>query len=142
MGRPVYILNGPNLNLLGTREPDIYGAATLADIEADLRAAHADIHFAQTNHEGKLIDAVQRAGREARALVLNPGGLTHTSVALMDAVRAIAIPTIEVHLSQPAARESFRHTSFVAAACAGTISGFGARSYTLALDAALAMTED
>ena len=142
MGRPVYILNGPNLNLLGTREPEVYGTTTLADIETDLRSHHPDIRFHQSNHEGELVDLIHEAGAEGRALLINPGALTHTSVALLDAVRAISVPTIEVHLSQTAAREEFRHTSYIARGCRGTISGFGPLSYRLALTAALALTEE
>ncbi|MFN3835867.1 MAG: type II 3-dehydroquinate dehydratase [Glycocaulis sp.] len=143
MARPLFILNGPNLNLLGTREPDIYGSATLADIEAAC-AEHArmlghTIDFRQTNHEGVLIDSVQEAGQKGAALILNPAGFGHTSVALHDALKAIAIPAIEIHLSQPAAREPFRHHSFVSSAVSGTISGFGARSYILGIEAAHAL---
>lgn len=143
VARPLFILNGPNLNLLGTREPEIYGSATLADIEAAC-AEHARmlglaIDFRQTNHEGVLIDAVQEAGREGSALILNPAGFGHTSVALHDALKAITIPAIEIHLSQPAAREAFRHHSFVSSAVSGTISGFGARSYILGIEAAHAL---
>lgn len=143
VARPLFILNGPNLNLLGTREPEIYGSATLADIEAAC-AEHArmlglTIDFRQTNHEGVLIDWIQEAGRSAAALILNPAGFGHTSVALHDALKAIAIPAIEIHLSQPAAREPFRHHSFVSSAVSGTISGFGARSYILGIEAAHAL---
>jgi 3-dehydroquinate dehydratase II len=140
MAKPVHILNGPNLNLLGTREPDIYGSATLADIETACRA-HAealglDIVFRQSNHEGELVDWIQAAGREADALVLNPAAYGHTSVALHDALKAVDLPVVEVHLSQPAAREAFRAHSYVSLAASGTISGFGADSYILGLEAA------
>jgi 3-dehydroquinate dehydratase-2 len=138
--KPIHILNGPNLNLLGTREPEIYGSQTLADIKAmcevAAQALGASIVFEQTNHEGVLIDQIQRAGREASAVVLNAGAYTHTSIALHDAIKAIAPPVIEVHLSQPAAREAFREKSFIAPVAAGSISGFGAFSYVLGLEAA------
>jgi 3-dehydroquinate dehydratase-2 len=141
MSKPIYVLNGPNLNLLGTREPEIYGRATLADVQAlceqRARAAGTDVVFRQTNHEGVLIDWVQEAREKASALVLNPAGYGHTSVALLDALKALSIPVIECHLSNPAARESFRHTSFVSPVATGTITGFGSLSYELAVDAAL-----
>ncbi len=138
--KPLYVLNGPNLNLLGSREPEVYGRDTLADIEAACRARAGehglDIVFRQTNHEGELIGWLHEARDKAGAVVLNPGGWTHTSVALHDAVKAIAVPVIETHLSNPAARESFRHHSYVAPVAAGVIAGFGAQSYLLAIDAA------
>jgi len=139
MSKSVYILNGPNLNLLGTREPEIYGSDTLGDIEARLGtlASHAKIVFRQSNHEGELVDWVQEASRDAAALILNAGAYTHTSVALHDALRACNVPIIEVHLSNPAARESFRERNFVAPLAKGTIAGFGAHGYELALQAAL-----
>ncbi len=139
MSKPVYILNGPNLNLLGTREPDIYGSDTLGDIEARLNtlAGNAKIVFRQTNHEGELVDWVQEASTQAGALIVNAGAYTHTSVALHDALRACDVPIIEVHLSNPAARESFRKRNFVAPVAKGTIAGFGAQGYELALQAAL-----
>ena len=137
----VYVLNGPNLNLLGTREPEIYGADTLDDIAGRLedraRALGLAVDIRQSNHEGHLIDWLQEANAlGAKAVILNAGGFTHTSVALHDAIKAIAVPVIEVHLSNPQARESFRRRSLVAAAAAGTIAGFGALGYELALDAA------
>jgi 3-dehydroquinate dehydratase-2 len=137
----IYVLNGPNLNLLGTREPEIYGSETLDDIAGALedraRALGLRIEMRQSNHEGHLIDWLHEAQAEgAKAVILNPGGFTHTSVALHDAVKAIAVPVIEVHLSNPHARESFRRRSFVAPAARGTIAGFGALGYQLALDAA------
>ena len=137
----IYVLNGPNLNLLGTREPEIYGAETLDDIAGALedraRELGVEIEMRQSNHEGHLIDWLHEAQAEgAKAVILNPGGFTHTSVALHDAVKAIATPVIEVHLSNPHARESFRRRSFVAPAAKGTIAGFGALGYVLALDAA------
>lgn len=139
--KPVlYVLNGPNLNLLGTREPEIYGHETLADIQARCEAAAPawSIVFRQTNHEGVLIDWVQEARTQAQALVINAAGYTHTSVALLDALKTLSIPIIECHLSNPADREAFRHHSFVAYAATDTIAGHGARSYDLAVAAALA----
>ncbi len=137
----VFVLNGPNLNLLGTREPEIYGAETLDDIAAALedrgQEIGIEIDLRQSNHEGHLIDWLhEAASRGAKAVILNPGGLTHTSVALHDAVKAIPTPVIEVHLSNPHARESFRHKSFVSPVARGTIAGFGSLGYLLALDAA------
>lgn len=137
----IYVLNGPNLNLLGMREPDIYGHDTLDDIAAMLddraRELGLEIDLRQSNHEGHLIDWLHEAqARDARAVLLNAGGFTHTSVALHDAIKSVKTPVIEVHLSNPHAREDFRHTSLVGRAAKGTISGFGALSYTLALEAA------
>ena len=141
MSKPIYVLNGPNLNLLGEREPEIYGRTTLADIEASVRARAAgfgiDVTFRQTNSEGALIDWVHEARTQAGAVLLNAGGLTHTSVALHDALKALTIPALEVHLSNPAAREAFRHVSYVAPAVRGVIAGLGAWSYVLALEAAV-----
>jgi 3-dehydroquinate dehydratase-2 len=139
--RKVMILNGPNLNRLGTREPEVYGSDTLDDIAARLHEQAAgldlEIHLRQSNHEGHLIDWLHEAADEgAHAVILNAGGLTHTSVALRDAVAAISLPVIEVHLSNPQARESFRRRSLISGVCTGSISGFGALSYALALDAA------
>jgi 3-dehydroquinate dehydratase-2 len=138
----VYVLNGPNLNLLGTREPEIYGVETLDDIAGQLedmaRAQDVEVDFRQSNHEGHLIDWLHEAQAEgAKAVILNPGGFTHTSVALHDAIKSITTPVIEVHLSNPHKREEFRHKSYVGQAAKGTIAGFGALSYALALDAAL-----
>ena len=141
MGKPLYILNGPNLNLLGTREPDVYGTTTLADIEAQCRAKAPGCEFRQTNSEGDLVSLLHEAGEKGSAAIVNPGAYTHTSIALMDAAQAVAIPVIEIHLSQTAAREGFRHTSYLARAAHGTISGFGAASYALAIDAALNLVE-
>ncbi|MFC3711819.1 type II 3-dehydroquinate dehydratase [Sphingoaurantiacus capsulatus] len=140
----VLVLNGPNLNLLGTREPEVYGADTLDDI-AELMEDHARvlglrIDLRQSNHEGHLIDWLHEAqARGCKAVILNPGGFTHTSVALHDAVKGIVTPVIEVHLSNPHAREAFRHKSFVSPVARGTIAGFGAKGYMLALDAAAAI---
>lgn len=141
MTKPIYILNGPNLNLLGTREPDVYGSLTLEQIEEKCRARAQDlgiaVEFRQSNHEGVLIDWLHDANVNASAVVINPGAYTHTSVALHDAVRAIEPPVIEIHLSQTAAREDFRHHSYIAAAAKGTISGFGLASYLLGIEAAV-----
>jgi 3-dehydroquinate dehydratase-2 len=143
MARPpiIYVLNGPNLNLLGTREPEIYGTETLDDIagllEDRARALGLEVEIRQSNHEGHLIDWIHEAqAKGAKAVILNPAGFTHSSVALLDAVKAVSTPVIEVHLSNPQARESFRRRSLVAPAARGTIAGFGALSYLLALDAA------
>jgi 3-dehydroquinate dehydratase-2 len=137
----IFVLNGPNLNLLGTREPEVYGAETLDEIAGRLedraRLLGLAIDMRQSNHEGHLIDWLHEANAAgAKAVILNAGGFTHTSVALHDAVRAIAVPVIEVHLSNPQARESFRRRSLIAAAAQGTVAGFGALGYELALDAA------
>ena len=143
MAKPptIYVLNGPNLNLLGLREPQIYGHDTLDDIAGRLEDRARDLGLAvdvrQSNHEGHLIDWLHEAQAEgAKAVILNPGGYTHTSVALHDAVKAVSVPVIEVHLSNPHARESFRRRSLVAPVARGTIAGFGALSYVLALEAA------
>lgn len=138
--KPIYVLNGPNLNLLGTREPLIYGTQTLADVEAacaERAAIHgARIVFHQSNHEGVLIDWIHEARVEGAAIVLNAGAFTHTSLALHDALKACEIPVIECHLSNPARREAFRHISHVATAARGSITGFGIISYELAVEAA------
>lgn len=143
MPHAIHIINGPNLNLLGTREPEIYGSQTLADIESMCRDAAGDIDivFTQSNIEGELVDMIQAAGRGADAIIINPAAYTHTSVALYDAIKAVGIPTIEIHLSQPAARESFRRRSYVSEAAMGTISGFGANSYLLGLQAAIKLVK-
>ncbi|MFC0632589.1 type II 3-dehydroquinate dehydratase [Brevundimonas balnearis] len=135
----LYVLNGPNLNLLGTREPDIYGRETLADVEALCRAAAegAEVVFRQSNLEGELIDWLHEARDKADAVVLNPAGYGHTSVALHDAIKTLTIPLVECHLSNPAAREPFRHHSYVSPVAAGVVSGFGPFSYDLAVRAAL-----
>jgi 3-dehydroquinate dehydratase II len=136
----VYVLNGPNLNLLGTREPSVYGGMTLGGIEAAVRkrgeALGLSIEFRQTNHEGELIDWVHEAlSRGAAGLVVNPGALTHTSIALHDAIRAVGLPVVEVHLSNVFAREAFRHHSYVSPVAKGVICGFGPKGYELALEA-------
>ena len=144
--RAVLVLHGPNLNLLGTREPRVYGATTLAEIDARLQADGAALGFEvrclQSNHEGALIDALHDARNWAAGVLINPGGYTHTSVALRDAITAIGLPVVEVHLSNTEAREPFRHLSLVAPVCVGTVRGFGWRSYTLALQALAALLED
>ena len=140
----LYVLNGPNLNLLGVREPDIYGHETLAGVQAlcERAAGTATVVFRQTNHEGELIDWVQEAREKACALVLNPAGYGHTSVALLDALKALTIPIVECHLSNPAARERFRHRSYVSPVAAGVVSGFGPFSYELAVKAALSLAQE
>ena len=144
-GKPIYVLNGPNLNLLGTREPEIYGRASLADIEKACveRAAQLGrtIVFRQSNVEGELVNWLQEARDKAAAVILNAGAYTHTSVALHDAIKAIAIPVIETHLTNPAAREDFRHVSLVGQAAQGVIAGFGATSYLLAIEAAALLAQ-
>jgi 3-dehydroquinate dehydratase-2 len=135
----IVVIHGPNLNLLGAREPHIYGSITLAAIDDDLRAHGAELGVAvetfQSNHEGLLIDRVQQAHGKAAGLIVNAGGLTHTSVSLRDAIAAVKLPTIEVHLSNLYTREEFRHHSFLAPVCLGQIAGLGAIGYRLALDA-------
>jgi 3-dehydroquinate dehydratase II len=135
----VHVLNGPNLNLLGTREPDIYGRATLADIEARLAeicaARGIELVFRQSNHEGDLVDWIQEAGRAGAPVILNAGAFTHTSIALHDAIKGSGATVVEVHLSNVHARESFRRHSFIAPVARGVIAGFGADSYVLALNA-------
>ncbi len=140
MSKPIHVLSGPNLNLLGVREPEIYGHQTLDDI-ARLCAARAAVHGAtvvcrQSNHEGQLIDWVQEARTDADALIINPAGLGHTSIALLDSLKTLSIPIVECHLSNPAARETFRRSSYVSLAATGLVSGFGAASYELAVEAA------
>lgn len=140
MAKPIHVLSGPNLNLLGTREPEIYGKDTLDDVrkrcEARAAARGLSVVFRQSNHEGVLIDWVQEARTEACALVINPAGYGHTSIALLDALKTLNIPVIECHLSNPAAREEFRRHTFVSLAATGLVSGFGAASYELAIEAA------
>lgn len=135
----VFVLNGPNLNLLGTREPDVYGSSTLADLEARAKTVGDELGLAvdcrQSNHEGALVDWIQEARTGAQGIVLNAGAFTHTSVAIHDALRGVEIPTIEVHLSNVHARESFRHHSYISPVAAGIIIGLGADGYDYALRA-------
>lgn len=139
MPASILVLNGPNLNLLGTRQPDVYGTTTLADVEAICRAAAAragrEVAFVQSNHEGVLIDAVHAARGAHGAIVVNAGAFTHTSIALMDALSSVDLPVAEVHLSNIHRREAFRHTSYVSLVAVGMIAGFGAQGYALAIDA-------
>jgi len=139
----VLLLNGPNLNLLGQREPEIYGRATLTDIELKVKQRAAklgvEVDFRQTNSEGELVSWVQQAKDQFNVIVLNAAAYTHTSIALRDAISAVGIPTIEIHLSNTAAREEFRHRSLIGPVCRGQISGFGAESYILALEAAISL---
>ncbi|MEO6182793.1 MAG: type II 3-dehydroquinate dehydratase [Verrucomicrobiota bacterium] len=139
----ILFLNGPNLNLLGQREPDIYGPASLADIELSVRERAAqlkvEIEFRQSNMEGELVGWIQQAQGKFDAIVLNAAAYTHTSVALRDAIGGVGIPTIEIHLSNIHAREEFRHKSLIAPVCRGQITGFGANSYLLGLEAAISV---
>jgi 3-dehydroquinate dehydratase-2 len=141
----VLFLNGPNLNLLGQREPEIYGRSTLADIEAEVSAraskVGAEVSFRQSNHEGELVSWVQEAKGRWDVLVLNAAAYTHTSIALRDAIAAVGVPTIEVHLSNTQAREDFRHKSLIGPVCRGQIAGFGPKSYILAFEAAVIVNE-
>jgi 3-dehydroquinate dehydratase-2 len=140
MSKPIYVLNGPNLNLLGVREPHIYGKTTLEDIrhacEALAKALGFGLEFRQSNHEGQLVDWIQEARTQASALVINPAAYGHTSVALLDALKTLSIPVVECHLSHLATREDFRHQTYVSKAAAGIVAGFGAKSYELAVQAA------
>ena len=139
MPKPIFVLNGPNLNLLGVREPAIYGAETLADVgrrtQARAQALGLTVDFRQSNHEGELVDWIQEARESASGVILNAGALTHTSVAILDALNAAEKPVIEVHLSNIFRREEFRHHSYVSAAARGVICGFGAKGYELAIEA-------
>lgn len=139
MAETIYVLNGPNLNALGKREPGIYGGQTLADIEAmcaeDGKKLGVEIVFRQSNHEGDLVDWIHEAGDKAAGIAINAGAYTHTSIALHDAIKAVKIPVVELHLSNVHAREEFRHKSMIAPAVKGVICGFGAHSYILALHA-------
>ena len=144
MAKTIYVLNGPNLNLLGTREPKTYGRATLKDVEKLCREAgkrhKLDIAFYQSNHEGELIDWIHEAGaKKIAGVVINPGGYTHSSVSIRDAVAAVEVPVIEVHISNVFAREDFRHFSHIAPVAKATLSGFGIAGYALAIDGLAAM---
>ena len=140
MANPIYVLSGPNLNLLGVREPEIYGHKTLEDVrvlcEARAAAHGRTVVFRQSNHEGVLIDWIQEAREQAAALVINPAGYGHTSIALLDALKTLSVPVIECHLSNPAAREDFRRHTYVSLAATGLVSGFGPDSYALAVETA------
>jgi 3-dehydroquinate dehydratase-2 len=140
MPKPIYVLSGPNLNLLGTREPEIYGHQTLEDVrglcEARAKSFGFEVVFRQSNHEGVLVDWIQEAREKAAALVLNPAAYGHTSIAILDALKLLSMPIVECHLSNPAAREPFRRKTYVSLAANGVVSGFGAASYELAVEAA------
>jgi 3-dehydroquinate dehydratase-2 len=144
MSKPIYVLSGPNLNLLGAREPEIYGHQTLEDVrklcEARASSLGREVVFRQSNHEGELIDWIQEAREKACAIVINPAGYGHTSVAILDALKMVGVPVIECHLSNPAAREAFRHQTYVSLAATGVVSGFGAASYELAVEAAAGLS--
>jgi 3-dehydroquinate dehydratase-2 len=134
----ILVLNGPNLNLLGTREPELYGRRTLADLEtallAEAQLLGVELESRQSNSEGELVSWVQAAKTEAAGIIINPGGYSHTSVAIRDAIVAVELPVVEVHLTNPAAREWFRHTDLVAGACQGVVAGFGTAGYLMALE--------
>lgn len=141
----ILVINGPSLNLLGVREPDIYGRETYADLVEKLRR-HADargvtIDFVQSNHEGALVDAIQSAYGTADGIIINPGAYTHTSIALLDAVKAVGVPTVEVHISDPDTREPFRRVSYIRAACVATVKGHGTNGYLEALDLLVSRAE-
>jgi 3-dehydroquinate dehydratase-2 len=144
MSKPILILNGPNLNRLGLREPEVYGSETLTDLNDRLMARAkdlgAELEFFQSNHEGELIDRIHAAADSARGIIFNPGGYTHTSVALRDAVASVTIPVIEVHISNIFAREPFRHKTVISGACVGVISGLGTNGYLIALEHLAAQT--
>ena len=135
----VYVINGPNLNLLGQRQPEIYGRATLADVKAQLEARAVSlgltVNFRQSNHEGEIVDWIQEARAKGAAIIINAGAYTHTSVALLDALNAAELPVVEVHLSNIYKRESFRHHSYISPAAVGVIAGLGSQGYLLALQA-------
>lgn len=145
MSLTIYCLNGPNLNLLGEREPAVYGKGTVADLEKltqdAAEEADAKLIFRQSNHEGELVDWIQEARRQAGGLIINAGGYTHTSVAIHDALKVLTIPVVEVHLSNPGNREEFRHKSLVSPAASGVIAGFGPLGYRLAIQAVAALAE-
>lgn len=138
----ILVIHGPNLNLLGIREPDIYGKVTIEDINADLnrlaKARGVSLEIVQSNHEGEIVELIGKARGSYDAILINPAAYTHTSVAIRDAISAVAIPTVEAHLSNIYAREEFRHTSLIAPVARGQVSGFGKLSYTLGLEAAIA----
>jgi 3-dehydroquinate dehydratase II len=146
MTKSILILNGPNLNFLGKREPEHYGTLTLEEINRRLQAVAdglgVEVRFFQSNHEGALIDQIQAAAEWADGIIFNPGGYSHTSVALRDAISSVRLPTVEVHLSNIAAREEFRHRSLIAPVCLGSISGLGWRSYTAGLTALVEILDD
>ena len=139
ISKPIFVLNGPNLNMLGQREPGIYGAQTLADVEAECiahgKANGFEVVCHQSNHEGDLIGWIQEAGRSGCGVAMNAGAYTHTSIGIYDAIKSVDVPVVELHISNVHARESFRHHSMIAAACLGVICGFGTQGYTLALRA-------
>jgi 3-dehydroquinate dehydratase-2 len=144
MAKTIYVLNGPNLNLLGTREPEKYGLSTLADVEALCRAtaksAGLSVFFHQSNHEGAIVDWIQEAqARKAAGIVINPAGFTTTSISILDAIAAVGVPTVEVHITNIHARESFRHESYVSKVALGVICGFGIQGYALAITGLAAM---
>ncbi len=145
MAKPILVLNGPNLNRLGKREPEVYGRETLGELKQRLKAHAAQksvsVEFAQSNHEGELIDRIHAAADSMRGIIFNPGGLTHTSVALRDAVASVPIPVVEVHITNIFAREPFRHQTIITGACNGMIGGLGTQGYVLALDYLLSLEE-
>ncbi len=143
MTKLIYALSGPNLNLLGKREPQIYGSDSLESIHKRMRngAGNARVETRQSNHEGTLVDWIQEAGNKADALIINAGGYTHTSIAIHDALRALSIPIIEVHLSNPSAREPFRHVNYISPVASATIAGLGALGYELAIKAVLQLID-
>lgn len=139
----ILVINGPNLNMLGQREPDVYGSFSLDEVEQELRALaeqeQVDLEFFQSNHEGEIVSKIQAAASDSQALLINPAALTHTSIAIRDALAAVAVPAVEVHISNIHAREPFRQVSYTAPVAAGVITGFGKNSYVLGLRAAIAL---